>query len=93
MVNEMFKVPEEGTSEGLSSQKALIKGKRKWWSRKVKGAVNVFKSEIENGLGKPISEMEKDLQKAEEKLYKDDESEVSEGECISRTIFNNDKTN
>jgi hypothetical protein len=93
MVNEMFKVPEEAETRTLKSSKT-IKGKRKWWSRKVKGAVDTFKNEIETGIGKTISTMETDLAAADEKLYKDaEESEASEGEYISRTIFNNDKSN
>ena len=94
MVNEMFKVQEETETIRTANSSKTIKGKRKWWSRKVKGAVDTFKSEIETGIGKTISVMEKDLQKTDQKLYKvDEESEVSEGEYISRTIFNNDKNN
>ena len=54
----------------------------------------MYKSEIESGIGKPMKDMEKDIEVNEDKLYKDEEeSEASEGEYITRTIFTRDRGN
>lgn len=48
---------------------------------------------MENGLGKNIQIMEKELQQAEETLFGEESSAESEGEYITRTVFTSDRKN